>query len=109
MSVRGLLDRGTGMTDRVCALDGALSFPGTDWGGYDNPSVDSLVTQAESATTVAAAASLWHQADEQVMKDAPFIPLETSLTPLFRSARVHNAIYLPFSEQYDLTQIWLAS
>ena len=90
-------------------LDGALSFPGSDWGGYDDPTVDLLVNQAESATTLGAAASLWHQADEQVMKDAAFIPFETSLTPLFRSARVHNAIFIPFSEYYDITQVWLAS
>jgi ABC-type transport system substrate-binding protein len=90
-------------------FDGALNFPGSDWGGYDNPTVDSLVTQAESATTVAAASALWHQADEQVMKDAAFIPFETSLTPLFRSARVHNAIFIPFAEYYDVTQVWLSS
>jgi ABC-type transport system substrate-binding protein len=90
-------------------FDGALNFPGSDWGGYDNPSVDSLVTQAESATTVAAAAALWHQADEQVMKDAAFIPFQTQLTPLFRSARVHNAIFIPFAEYYDITQVWLSS
>jgi ABC-type transport system substrate-binding protein len=90
-------------------FDGALSFPGTDWGGYDDPAVDALVNQAESATSVSAAGGLWHQADQQVMKDAPFIPFQTQLTALFRSARVHNAIFLPFSEQYDITQIWLSS
>ncbi len=90
-------------------LDGALSFPGSDWGGYDNPAVDSLVNQAESATTISAAASLWHQADQAIMADAAFIPFQTQLTPLFRSARVHNAIYLPFSEGYDYTQIWVSS
>jgi ABC-type transport system substrate-binding protein len=90
-------------------FDGALDFPGTDWGGYDNPAVDSLVTQAQSATSLSAAAALWHQADQAVMKDAPFIPFQTQLSAIFRSARVHNAIYLPFSEAYDYTQIWLAS
>jgi len=90
-------------------LDGALSFPGADWGGYDDPAVDALVNQAEAALTISAAASLWHQADLQVMKDAAFIPFQTQLTPLFRSMRVHNAIYLPFSEGYDYTQIWLSS
>jgi ABC-type transport system substrate-binding protein len=90
-------------------LDGALSFPGSDWGGFDDPAVDALVNQAESATTISAAASLWHQADEKVMADAAFIPFQTQLTPLFRSARVHNAIYQPFSEGYDYTQIWLSS
>ena len=73
------------------------------------PAVDALVNQAKSATTVSAAASLWHQADEQVMKDAAFIPFQTQLTPLFRSTRVHNAIFQPFSEGYDYTQIWLSS
>jgi len=90
-------------------FDGSLSFPGTDWGGYDDPAVDQLVTQAESATTIGAAASAWHQADMQIMKDAPFIPFQTQLTPLFHSSRVHNAIFLPFSEQYDITSIWLSS
>jgi ABC-type transport system substrate-binding protein len=90
-------------------LDGALSFPGSDWGGFDDPAVDALVNQAESATTVSAAAGLWHQADQLIMKDAAFIPFQTQLTPLFHSSRVHNAIFLPFSEGYDYTQIWLSS
>jgi peptide/nickel transport system substrate-binding protein len=89
-------------------LDGALNFPGSDWGGFDDPTVDSLVNQAESALSVSAAASLWHQADVQVMKDAAIIPINTQLTPLFHSSRVHNAIYIPFSSQYDITQIWLS-
>jgi len=90
-------------------FDGALSFPGTDWGGYDDQAVDQLVNQAESALTISAAASLWHQADLQIMKDAAFIPYQTQLTPIFRSSRVHNAIFAPFSEGYDYTQIWVTS
>jgi ABC-type transport system substrate-binding protein len=90
-------------------FDGQLSFPGADWGGYDSPTVDQLVNQAESATTLTAAAALWHQADQAVMKDAAFIPFQTQLTPLFRSTRVHNAIYLPFSEGYDYTSLWISS
>jgi ABC-type transport system substrate-binding protein len=93
-------------------FDGALGAPAAasaaDIGGFDDPAVDTLVTQAEQATTLKAAASLWHQADEQVMRDAAFIPFQTQLIPLFRSARVHNAIYLPFSESYDITQVWLS-
>jgi peptide/nickel transport system substrate-binding protein len=89
-------------------FDGSLNFPGTDWGGYDNPTVDNLVTQAESANSLSQADSLWHQADQQVMQDAPFIPFMTQLTNLMRSTRVHNAIWLPFSTSYDLTQIWVS-
>jgi ABC-type transport system substrate-binding protein len=88
--------------------DGALSFPyGPDVGGYDDPTVDTLVKQAESALTLSQATSYWHQADERVMADAAFIPLQTTLLPLFRSARVHNAIYSP-GVGYDITQIWLS-
>jgi ABC-type transport system substrate-binding protein len=89
-------------------LDGALSFPGSDWGGYDDRAVDALVNKAESALTLSQATSYWHQADEQVMADAAFIPFQTSLNLLFRSARVHNAIYFPLSQTYDITQVWLS-
>jgi ABC-type transport system substrate-binding protein len=76
-------------------FDGALSFPGTDFGGYDNRAVDALVAKAESDTTLKQAASDWHQADELVMADAAFIPFQANLTRIFRSAQVHNAIYFP--------------
>jgi ABC-type transport system substrate-binding protein len=79
-----------------------------DVGGYDDKTVDTLVNQAERATTNKAAAKLWHQADEQVMKDAAFIPLQTQLIPKFRSVRVHNAIFEPLSGTYDITQVWLS-
>jgi peptide/nickel transport system substrate-binding protein len=89
-------------------FDGALSFTGADFGGYDDPAVDTLVTNAETALTVSQAARDWHEADEQVMADAAFIPVETHLTSLFRSTRVHNAIYFPVSRAYDITQVWLS-
>jgi len=90
-------------------FDGAVSFPGSDWGGYDDPAVDTLINQAQSATTLSAAASLWHQADQKIMSDAPFIPFQTQLNAIFHSKRVHNAIYVPFASEYDITQLWLSS
>jgi ABC-type transport system substrate-binding protein len=89
-------------------FDGALSFPGQDWGGYDDPAVDALVNKAEAALTLSQAATYWHKADELVMADAAFIPFQASLSPLFRSARVHNAIYFPYTVGYDITQVWLS-
>jgi ABC-type transport system substrate-binding protein len=89
-------------------FDGALSFPGSDIGGYENPAVDGLVNKAEAALTLSQATSYWHQADEQVMADAAFIPFQTQLVRLFRSMRVHNAIYTTFSSTYDITQVWLS-
>jgi ABC-type transport system substrate-binding protein len=89
-------------------FDGAVSFPGTDWGGYDDPKVDQLVTQAETATSLAAAASLWHQADVQVMRDAAFIPFMTQATPLYHSSKVHNVIYNAQASDYDLFNCWVS-
>ncbi len=89
-------------------FDGTCGDPCVgDVGGYNDTAVDLLVNQAEAATTIKAAADLWHQADEQVMADAAFIPLQTQLAPKFRSVRVHNAIFLPLSGSYDITQVWL--
>lgn len=89
-------------------FDGAANFPGTDWGGYDNPAVDSLVTQAEAAKSLSQADSLWHQADVKVMADAPFIPFMTQLTPLLHAKNVHNAIWSPFASAFDITNIWVS-
>ena len=36
------------------------------------------------------------------MEDAAFIPFQTQLTPLFRSTRVHNAIYQPVQRRLRL-------
>jgi ABC-type transport system substrate-binding protein len=90
-------------------FNGQTNYPGTDWGDYDNPAVDSLMNQALTATSQSQADSLWHQADVKIMADAPFIPFMTQLTNIYRSSRVHNAIFSPFADQYDITQIWLSS
>jgi peptide/nickel transport system substrate-binding protein len=45
----------------------------------------------------------------QIMKDAAIVPFLTQSTPLMRSERVHNAIFWPFSAEYDYSQVWLGS
>ena len=79
-----------------------------DYGDYDNPAVDALIDKALAAPDQNTAATYWHQADVQIMKDAAIVPFQTQKTALFRSSRVRNAIFLPFSQNYDLTQIWLS-
>ncbi|WP_188195249.1 ABC transporter substrate-binding protein [Nonomuraea sp. SYSU D8015] len=80
----------------------------TDWGDYDNPAVNRLIDRALAEQDSAKAAALWHQADVQIMKDAPFIPFETQKTAVFHSSRVHGTVYLPTSQNYDITQVWLS-
>jgi peptide/nickel transport system substrate-binding protein len=81
---------------------------GADWGFFDNSAVDSLTTQAETATTLSQATSYWQQANKAVMAQAPFIPFQTQLTNVMRAASVHNAIFCPFTAQYEIDQIWLS-
>ena len=89
-------------------LFGSNNFPGTNWGDFSNSTVDSLITKAETASTLSAATSDWQQANKAVMEQAPFIPFMGQLTNLMRSSSVHNAIYNPFSAQYNLADIWLS-
>lgn len=90
-------------------FDGRTYGPGsTDWSGYNNDQVNADIDKALAASNQADAAAALHDADVQIMKDAPFIPFQTQSTPLIRSTRVHNAIFWPFSTQYDYTNVWLS-
>jgi len=89
-------------------LFGSSDFPGTNWGDFSNANVDSLITSAESASTLAASTADWQAANKAVMEQAPFIPFMGQLTNLMHSSSVHNALYNPFSAQYDLADIWLS-
>jgi peptide/nickel transport system substrate-binding protein len=90
-------------------FDGRTYGPNsTDFGDYNNPAVNKLIDRALAATDQQAAAKLWHQADLRIMRDAAIVPIETQKLPLFHSSRVHNAIYSPFSENYDVTNLWLS-
>ena len=77
-------------------------------GCYSNPTVDSDIKKALSAPDEATAATFWHQADVQIMKDAAIVPFMNNNVPLYHSSRVKNAIYMPVAQQFDPTQIWLS-
>jgi peptide/nickel transport system substrate-binding protein len=89
-------------------LFGTSDFPGTNWGDFSNSTVDNLISEAEGASTLAQSTTYWQEANKAVMEQAPFIPFMGQLTNLMRSSSVHNAIYNPFSAQYNLDQIWLS-
>jgi peptide/nickel transport system substrate-binding protein len=84
-----------------------------NYGCYSTPAMDSLIKEAEAATTASAAASLWHQADLLAMKDAVIVPLLNQLAPYYSSTRVHNAgssavVYAPNIGDPDITNLWLS-
>jgi peptide/nickel transport system substrate-binding protein len=79
----------------------------TNYGGYDNPEVNSLIDAALTAPDADRAAGYWQQADQKIMEDAAIIPLLDRAQTLFRSTRVHGARYLPTTASYDFTVLYL--
>ena len=84
-----------------------------NYGCYDNPKVNSLITQAEGASSVTDAGNIWHQADSQIMSDAPIVPIMSQNMPIYASKRVRGvgyqtAIFNPNIGTVDITSLWLA-
>jgi peptide/nickel transport system substrate-binding protein len=88
---------------------GESSFPpnGSNFGFYDSEATNSLIDRAAAAKTVDEAALLWHQADEQVMKDAAFYPVSSPQQPNYHAKQVHNAQYISSIQNFDPTNVWL--
>jgi peptide/nickel transport system substrate-binding protein len=83
----------------------------TNYGCYNSTALDNLIKQAEAATSLSAAGAIWHKADENVMKNAVFVPLLNQLLPYYSSKRVQNAgsssvVYGP-NYGPDITNMWL--
>src|SRR5580692_10954602 len=89
-----------------------------NYGCYDNASVNSLITQAENATSLTAAGGFWHQADQQIMSDAVIVPIMSQDTAVYSSARIRGiasngqtyptAIFAPNIGAPDITALWIA-
>jgi peptide/nickel transport system substrate-binding protein len=80
-----------------------------NYGCYNNPAVNTLISQAEAATSLSAAAADWQQADALIMKDAAIVPIMDQGFPNFSSARTRNVLFQPNIGEVDITNIWLAS
>jgi peptide/nickel transport system substrate-binding protein len=83
-----------------------------NYGCYNSKALDSIITSAETASSVSAAATLWHQADVNVMTNAVIVPLADEQAPFFSSKRVMNAgssavIYAPNIGGPDITNVWV--
>ncbi len=55
--------------------------PTTNFGCYNSTTTKDLVNKALTATSQSTAATDWHQADVQVMKDAVIVPFTNQNTP----------------------------
>jgi peptide/nickel transport system substrate-binding protein len=85
-----------------------------NYGCYNNATVNSLITQAEAATSLTTAGNDWHAADMQIMKDAAIVPMASQNFPSYASSRVKaagasTAVFAPNIGQTDITNVWLAN
>ena len=90
---------------------GANAYPpnGSNFGFYNNPAVNALITKAAAQGSASTAASDWAQLDQMVMKAAPIYPITQPLQPLYHASYVHNAVYVPAIQGFDFTNVWLSS
>jgi peptide/nickel transport system substrate-binding protein len=92
-------------------FNGKAAYPpvGSNFGFYSDPATDALITKASAAKTADEAAPLWAQADQQVMKDAPFYPITQPNQANYHASQVMGAVYVPAIQNFDPTNVWLAT
>jgi peptide/nickel transport system substrate-binding protein len=63
---------------------------------YSNPKVDALIAKASAQTDQKKAQSLWAEADEAIMKDAPVVPLTYAKQSFIRGSKISNFFIADF-------------
>lgn len=80
----------------------------TDYGDYNDPTVNSDIATALAAPTVSGAATDWQNLDNYIMTKNPgWIPLIYQALPQFVGKNVENAIYNGFLGYVDITNLWV--
>jgi len=89
-------------------LDGRVVPPtSSDFGLFNDPTVNSLIDRAAKATDLNTALGLWGQADQAVMKAAAFFPISDPNEAYYHASQVHNVIYMPQYQVADFSNVWL--
>jgi peptide/nickel transport system substrate-binding protein len=68
-----------------------------------------MITKASQAATEDQAATLWADADKQVMGQAPFFPITNPKQANYHASQVNGAVYVPAIQNYDPTNVWLSA
>jgi ABC-type transport system substrate-binding protein len=89
-------------------FDGRLYAQGsTNYGDYNDPTLNAMIDKALHEPTVAAANAEWAAADAYVTDTNPgWIPLVYDALPQFIGSHIHNAIFNGFIGYVDITQVW---
>ncbi len=76
---------------------------------YYNPKVDKLIDEGQDATSNAAAAKIWAAADRQIMSDAAIYAIDSPNFAVYHSSAVQGAVFVPYLQDLDPTNVWLSS
>jgi peptide/nickel transport system substrate-binding protein len=74
---------------------------------YNNPAVNRLVDRALAEPDRDRRAAMWAGIDQQIMRDAPIVPLIWDRYSFYWASRVHGWVYDPWANMPDLTAVWL--
>jgi peptide/nickel transport system substrate-binding protein len=79
-----------------------------NYGCYSSSKMDSLISQAEAATSVSAAGNLWGQANALAMQQALIVPLQSQKFPMYTSSRIAGpGAFQPLIGDPDITNLWI--
>lgn len=79
---------------------------GLNSGRYNNKAVDDLMDKATQELDPKKAQPLWRQVNEQLSKDAAFIPIISDKAPHAMTKKVKGFV-VPAQEWFDLSLVWL--
>jgi len=91
-------------------FDGRVLPPtSSDFGLFNDATLNPIIDAANSAATQAQAATLWHEADVETMAKAAIFPITDPNQAIIHGSQTHNCIYMAIYEQCDPTNVWLTS
>lgn len=89
-------------------FDGRTYGPNTqDYGDYNSSTTNSLIDKALQASSPSQADTYWQDAAKQVMQDAAIVPIGQQKISLYKSSRVQNALFNIWTDNIDVTNVWL--
>jgi peptide/nickel transport system substrate-binding protein len=74
---------------------------------YNNPAVNRLIDRALAEPDQSRRAAMWAGIDQQIMRDAPIVPLIWERYSFYWASRVHGWVFDPWASMPDLTAVWL--
>ena len=91
-------------------FDGRVLPPtSSDFGLFTDPALSTIIDNANTATSSSQAATLWHQADQEVMSQAAIFPITDPNRAQVHGSQVHYCVYIPQYSNCDPTNVWLSS